>query len=239
MLTLTPITEQYLYEKRANKEMRDNLSLVRLHMSKGSIDDMFGCPIVEFTKEKQDMVDCIVASYKLDECVLLCLYSENSLVAFAVTVNDKKIYKVPPTMYLDSEEFLLDFTYADFFETPEAMVGNVPADNDDSAIYYELHYGHNPGDFNYYLIGNYKKYDSVAARLFFIGQTYWVNNENKNIKDILTEEELNEYETLRKKVKPNVFGMVSSSCIEDFTFFDLLGSSTTCGLLYDDWREDE
>lgn len=62
-----------------------------------------------------------------------------------------------------------------------------------------MHYGHNPGDFNYYLIGNYKKYDGLAISLFFIGETYWVNNENKNIKDILTEEELNEYETLRKK----------------------------------------
>ena len=240
VLVLTPTVEQYVTQKNTNRYMKENISSISLGMSKGHIDGMLGYPIVEFKKETLDVSnedsEYVVANYKLPNCVVLCLYHNDTTIAFAVTVNSDKVYSIPRSMYLNSEKYLFDFTYYDFSNIVDEAYGNVPADNDDSAYYYELHYGHNPANFDYYIIGNYKDYSrSNSNLLYHIGQKYLIEKNDGNINDTLSSEELKEYHTLRQKVKPNVFGMVSSEYIEDFDFLDLLGSSAACGLLYDDW----
>lgn len=242
ILALTPTVEQYVMQKNTNQHIKESISSITLGMSKGHIDGMLGYPIVEFKKESpiasNEDSDYVVANYKLPNCILLCLYHENTIIAFAVTVNSKKAYSVPQSMYMSNEKYLLDFTYYDFSDIVDYASGNAPANNDDSAYYYELHFGHNPANFDYYIIGNYKDYiGSNSSSLYHIGQKYLLENEDGNIEDTLSYEELEKYYTLRKTVKPNVFGMVSSDYIEDFDFFDLLGSRAACGLLYDDWIE--
>ncbi len=241
ILALTPVMERLYANRIEEKTIKETLSCIRIGMSKAHIDEMFGSPMVEFekiirTNESDNQYN--VNNYKLKDCVLSCIYNKNSIIAFGITVNDKDVYNVPRNMYLGDSQSLLSFTYSDFSDTVDYLYGNAPADNDDGAYYYEIHYGHNPADFNYYIIGNYKDYSQQHSNnLYFIGQKdiFERTSKNSSISNYFSSKEMEEMNKYRNVIKPNFYGMISHEYIDEFNFSDFFGSSSSCGLLFDDW----
>ncbi len=232
-------------EQKVEETIKKNLNNINLGMSNNYINELFGSPIVKdesYYKTDEGEQDVLITScYKLGECVLLCLYHKESIVAFVIVVNDKNIYQTPNTRFSKSFN-LLDFTYADFykeFEDAEYISGNLPANNDDFAYYFEIYYGANSARYNSFIIGNYKDYNGLnkideftnkSNELIRCGQNY---RSKTNGNDIINYNYEQHYE-LRKQVYPNMFGIVSPSYIEKFAVvFDVAGSNST--FLFDDW----
>ena len=241
VLMVTPVVNNMIESNEMQQSLVSNLSSVSLGMSKNYIDGLFGQPIIESRYERtvtwysdyQTEEPFISAGYKLKNSVLLCLYCDNSLVAFAVVVNEAHLYRIPANMFLD-DCYLLDFTYFDFSETVYACEGNVPANNDTYAYYSELYYGAGPANYNYFILGSYKDYreKTDAYALMHIGQAYALND------DDLYPYDKEEHYLARKNVQPNVFGVVSSTFSDEFNFvFQIVGNRVNGTLLFSDWAE--
>lgn len=243
VIVLTPIINDKITNNKIEKEIKHNLNNLNLGMSDDYINGIFGNPIIKGELEKsyygideEGQITFTTAGYKLNNCVLLCLYRNNSLLAFVVVVNEKNIYKVPETIYLH-DNYLLDFTYADFCaEVPSLFWGNVPGNNDDYAYYYEIQYGGGPANYNYFILGNYKDYivrDEGSNRLMWAGQDYAIKDWEW-IEDKYNQEE---HCKIREEVHPNVFGVVHGDYAEDFDFVsDIVRSRMNASLLFDDWE---
>lgn len=236
VLIVTPLVNAMIESNEAQRNLVNNLSSISLGMSKNYIDGLFGQPIVESEYEKlitwyenhQTEETLITAGYKLSDSVLLCLYCNKTLEAYVVVVNKEHLYRIPANMYL-SDCYLLDFTYADFYKTFIKCEGNVPANNDDYAYYFELFGGGGPSDFNDIILGSYKDYrDGTGAySLGHIGQEYMCG---------LDLYDAEEHRAAREKTQPNVFGMVSSAFSDEFNFvFQIVRTRTNGSLLFDDW----
>lgn len=241
ILIVTPFINHAIESHSIQQKLVNDLSSVSLGMSKNYIDGLFGQPIIESGYERtvtwysdyQTEEPFISAGYKLNNSVLLCLYCDNSLVAFAVVVNESHLYRIPANMYLD-DCYLLDFTYFDFSETAEECEGNVPANNDTYAYYSEMYYGAGPADYNYFILGSYKDYreKTDAWALMRMGQAYSLDDDN------LYPYNEEEHDLARKNVQPNVFGIVSSTFSDEFNFvFQIVGNRVNGTLLFSDWIE--
>lgn len=241
LLVVTPFVNHAIESRSAHQELVNNLSSVSLGMSKNYIDGMFGQPIIEseyretvtWYSDHQTEESFISAGYQLNNSVLLCLYCNKSLFAFAVVVNEAHLYHIPANMYLD-DCCLLDFTYADFSETVGAFEGNVPANNDTYAYYSELYYGAGPSDYNYFILGSYKDYreNTDAHALMRIGQNHAMDDD-----DLFPYDE-EEHDLMRKKVQPNVFGIVDSACSDKFSLvIQVVGNRINGSLLFNSWSE--
>lgn len=241
LLVVTPFVNHIIEHQAAHQELENNLSSVSLGMSKNYVDGMFGQPMIEAEYEEtvvwysdnQTEESFISAGYKLNDCVLLCLYCNNSLLAFVVVVNEAHLYRIPANMYL-SDCYLLDFTYADFSETIDTFEGNVPANNDTYAYYSELHYGAGPSDYNYFILGSYKDYreNADASTLMAIGQTHATGD------NYLFQYDKGEHYSIRRNVQPNVFGIVNPVYASKFNFvFQIVGNRTNGTLLFSGWNK--
>lgn len=239
ILMVTPFVNNSIETRSAHKNLVSSLSSVSLGMTKNHIDGLFGQPIIASEYERtvtsylgdQTERAIISAGYKLNNSVLLCLYCDKSLVAFAVVVNEAHLYRIPANVVAD-DCYLLDFTYFDFSETVYACEGNVPANNDTYAYYSELYPGGGPANYNYYLIGSYKDYreKTEAYALMRMGQAYAINDYDKYNEE--------EHYLLRKNVQPNVFGVVSPTFSDEFNFvFQIVGNRVNGTLLFSDWTE--
>jgi len=246
ILIVTPFVNNAIESQTARQRLVNSLSSVSLGMSKNYIDELFGQPIIETEYKKTVALNpdyqaeelFISAGYKLKNGVLLCLYCDKSLAAFAVVVNEAHLYRIPANMYLD-DCYLLDFTYFDFSETVDKFEGNVPANNDTYAYYSELHYGAGPADYNYFIIGSYKDYreKTDASTLMFLGQAHVLQAHVLDDGGLFTYDEEEHY-AARKNVEPNVFGVVSSTFSDEFNFvFQVVGNRANGTLLFSDWIE--
>lgn len=239
VVALTPLVEKLYATREAKVEQKTHLSEISLGLSYNYINSLFGNPIVEnssvyYLSKYQDYEDAEIttAAYKLNDCVLLCMYDHNSLAAFVVVVNKQDTYYFPSSLYLD-DLALLDYTYAELVNVPEDYHGNMAANNDDYPYYYEVHYGGGAMTYNSYILGSYKDYISNA----------WIEIA-KYAQDIsmdkyrpgLTEEEYNKLLEFRKNIYPNVFGLVSYKYVDDFNFvFDIVGTQEVAEMLFNDW----
>ena len=241
ILIVTPFVNSAIESHSIRQKLVNDLSSISLGMSKNYIDGLFGQPIIESRYEEavtwysdyQTEEPFISAGYKLKNSVLLCLYCDNNLVAFAVVVNESHLYRIPANMFLD-DCYLLDFTYFDFSETVEKCEGNVPANNDTYAYYSELYYGAGPANYNYFILGSYKDYreKTDAWALMHMGQAYALDV------DDFYQYSKEEYDLARKNVQPNVFGVVSSTFSDEFNFvFQIVGNRVNGTLLFSDWIE--
>lgn len=250
VLALTPLVNHLTTAANAKKQLRANLSSVRLGMAQGYLDDLFGFPIIQtkpFWYEDYPEPELTSAGYKLRDAVLLCMFQDDALAAFVVVVNDKALYQLPTMTFMKRRQ-LLNFTYADVMDGPllrestqglaaglpsfTLLMGNVPGNNSDYAYYYELYYGGGPADYNYFLYGSYQdgNINLESGNLMAMGQNYYLNPEK------FSEQEWARFSRLREWVRPNVFGIISGQYAEEFDFvFDIVQSRENGALLFDDW----
>ena len=248
LLLVTPYVNRWIDKRDAAVELKKNLAAVNLGMSKGYIDDLFGSPLVaqtlseEMFKKEEDIGEITSSAHRLDGCVLLCMYCDNNLAAFVVVVEEEDLYKIPANFYT-AEEYLLDFTYADFSDDPrwiECIEGNVPMTSDHWAYYCELYYGANIASYNYFVVGSYKDFQEGldVSRLMWIGQDICMGNYKTKLHgpydfSLLPDGEEQEYLELRKKVKPNAFGVVDERFAEEFNFvFHIIGTWENASILF-------
>ena len=229
----------YAGNQRATHEIQKKLQTVGLGETKAYIEDIFGVPVVEveYDDERLQYFGLTEAFYKFDHCVLHCVYSENTVVAFFVTVNKKGIYKVGRKL----NKSLGTFSYYDFGYTGETSIivdVNRPANNDDYFYYQEVYYGAGPADYNYYVLASYKDYvfnTKGASESQLIG--YFENagiydNDELDSSVFRTDECIN----LRKEVRPNTYGMIRDG-YED-TIIVAVPGRTFGAVLFDDWAQD-
>lgn len=245
VLGLTPLVNSLTTSANTRKKQYSDLSSVSIGMSRGYLDDLFGFPVIETVPsryEEYETLELISTGYRLKNCVLLCMFEKNSLVAYVVAVNSKGLYPMP-YMTQKKNQKLLEFSYTDILSNQELlgisgkgsmfwMKANVPASSSVYAYYYEVYYGAGPADYNYFLYGNYMDYmfNEGSSGLMSWGQCYCDGIDNTS------DENLPKYLTLREQVCPNTFGVISGSYAKDFNFvFDIIQTRENGGLLFDDW----
>lgn len=250
VLGLTPLVNSLTTSANTRKKQYSDLSSVRVGMSRGYLDDLFGFPVIEtipFLYDEYETLELTSAGYKLKDCVLLCMFDHNSLVAYVVVVNGKGLYRLP-YMTLQENRKLLEFSYTDILNNQRllkaieektdvlpifiTMQGNVPGNNNDYAYYYELYYGGGPADYNYFLYGDYKDFhlNKRSDELMWLAQDY-----HDSVGE-MSEEDLSNYLTMREQVRPNVFGVICNGYAGKFDFvFDIIQTRDNGALLFDDW----
>ena len=188
-----------------NRQEAEKLGVLYLGLSRPYVESVLGLPVIELTDSNLGN-DTIRAYYKQRNSIVSCSYVDEHIVAYFVIVNsDKKLYKIPFNFYIDGPAYLANFTYADFSENPERaeiVEANLPGNNDDYAYYSETYHGASPAIYNYFVIGTYKNYfDEFCVPLISNALTIG-DDENSFYKTA-------EYNSVRTRAKPNVFGMVN------------------------------
>ena len=229
----------YAGNQRAAHEVQKKLQTVGLGETKAYIEDIFGVPVVEVEYDEDSWYysGLTEAFYKFDHCVLHCVYCENTVVAFFITVNKKDIYKVVHNV----NKNLGTFSYYDFGYTGEtSFIVNVnrPANNDDYFYYQEVYYGAGPADYNYYVLASYKDYvfnSKGASESQLVG--YFENigfyETDKLDSSVFRTEECIK---LRKEIRPNTYGMISGGYEDKITV--AVPGRTFGAVLFDDWAHD-
>ena len=224
----------YAGNQRTAKEIQKKLQTVGLGETKEYIEDIFGVPVVEVTYDDNNKYysGLTDAYYKFDHCILNCVYSENTIIAFFVTVNKKNVYKV----ISNRKQSLGKFSYDDFFyTTPDYVFVNRPANNDDYYYYQEVYYGAGPADYNYYVLASYKDYmfdhrDSSVGQLISYFEDAGAYEKNTFESAVYETEECKK---LRKRICPNTYGMICEGYQEIITV--AVPARMFGAVLYDDW----
>ncbi len=226
--------------QRSAKEIQKKLQTVGLGETKEYIEDIFGVPVVEVTYDADSWYcpGLTDAFYKFDHCVLNCVYSDNTIIAFFVTVNKKNVYKVIPNI----NKNLCDFSYSDFYSKdvyPEYVFVNRPANNDDYFYYQEVYYGAGPADYNYYVLASYKDYMFRHKSPYVSQLVGYFENAGVYDKDNVLERavyETEECKNLRENIYPNTYGMILDGY--EKTIAVDVPARMYGAVLYDDWYKD-
>lgn len=230
----------------SDNELVNSLKNIRLGQSWKYIDEQFGVPLIE-----SDLTDYASrndipsgnysnAGYKLDNCVILCLFDDNSLVAYVIVVNQNGIYQIP-----NSNETLMDFTYSDFCSniilgSDTRILGH---DTRQSAYntYAEFHPGANINHNHATILGSYMyDTDPDTNQIYYelktkgsIVTSYYETDWIDSIDVGSYEQEINE---LRQNYYPNVYGVVTYELSKTFDYCsDIVQSDERAELLFGDW----
>ena len=201
-------------DKTEAKPNYEALSEIKIGVSKTYIDELMGTPLTEeigelyFHKDKGEIFT--TADYKYGTSAVLCLFEKESLIAFAIVVEDSNTYKVPNKYSLEKEAYLKAFTYADFCEYVYDYAGNVPASDLFSAYYYEIYDGSGATGNIASFLATYVHIDD--NNILHIGQDS--SHQNLESKGKMTDE----LKQARAKAKPNVYGEIHPDYVEDFNF---------------------
>ena len=201
-------------DKTETKPNYEALNEIKIGVSKAYIDELIGTPITEetgelyFHKDKGEIFT--TADYKYGTSAVLCLFEKESLVAFAIVVEDTKTYKVTYKYFLEADTYLKDFTYTDFCEYAYDYAGNVPASDLFGTYYYEIYEGSGATGNIASILATYVHIDDNS--ILHVGQDSIMENyENK-------EKMSDELKQARSKAKPNVYGEIHPDYVEDFNF---------------------
>ena len=202
----------------SNSHNCETLNNIKIGVTKSYVDKLIGTPLTSdkrslyHYKEKGKIFTA--AGYKYSETPVLCLYENNTLVAFAVVVNEKNEYKVTRKFYLEEDKFLKDFTYYDFCEYASEYYASVPISNIDATYYYEIHRGDESTNNIASFLASYMYFDD--NNILHVGQDSIIETDDpEKMTDELKEE--------RKKAKPNMYGEIHPDYADNFFFLsDLL-----------------
>ena len=221
------IATSYLEERDNNNRIKDNLAKVHIGESYEYIEFLFGVPVInEVDGELRE------SYFKFEDAVLRCVFDDDELIAYVVTVKDKRLYDVKANIYMDKSSNLLQFTYTDFSEAVGTVTWSVPANNDDYGYYQEIFYGAGPADYNYFIIGNYKDYreDGLYDKLLS-----WCSS---NLSQTSENVDMNQLQKYREKLTPNVHGMIKAGYEEEIGIISSSDNLRNYGVvLYGDWNE--
>ena len=201
-------------DKTEAKPDYEALNEIKIGVSKAYIDELIGTPLTEETGELFSHKDkgeiFTTADYKYGTSAVLCLFEKESLVAFAIVVEDTKTYKVTYKYFLEADTYLKDFTYTDFCEYAYDYAGNVPASDLFSAYYYEIYDGSGATGNIASFLATYVHIDD--NNILHIGQDS--SHQNLESKGKMTDE----LKQARAKAKPNVYGEIHPDYVKDFNF---------------------
>lgn len=197
-------------DKSYNSETLQN---IKIGVTKSYVEELIGTPLASekrglyHYKDKGEIFT--VANYKYGKTPVLCLYEKNSLIAFAVVVNENDEYKVRKKFFLEEDTFLKDFTYYDFCEYETQYYASVPISNIVATYYYEIHKGNESTNNIASFLASYMYFDDNS--ILHIGQDSIIETDNpKKMTDELKEE--------RKKAKPNMYGEIHPNYADNFFF---------------------
>ncbi len=189
------------------------LNEIKIGLSKDFVDSLIGTPKTQekttlyHYKDKDEIFT--KADYKYGNTAVLCLYENNSLIAFGIVVNENNEYKVTSKYFLKKDKFLKDFTYNDFCEYVHDYSCNVPASNLFATYYYEIYDESNAtGNISSFL-ASYVYFED--NNILHVGQESRIKNDDKN----KMSEELKQE---RNKAKPNVYGEIHPDYVKNFNF---------------------
>lgn len=203
----------YISINEANEE-KEKLSNLHLGLSTSYTQSLLGVPIVDFVEDN----DISFSYYKLKNFVILLGFDNEMVVSYMIFQKEQEsLYRVKPW----GNDYLTNFVYSDYGMNPEFSDGNVPANNLDYFYYYERYYGGNPGNYNYYVIGNYILIDDAVSGLAF---------------NFVTTEPLTNVESYRTIGKPNVFGMIKGGYEDKIGMIPLIDNLGTYNeIIFSDW----
>lgn len=220
------IATSYLEERENYNRLKDNLAMVHIGESYEYIKYMFGVPVInEVNGERRE------AYYKFEEAVLRCVFENDELIAYVITVKDENIYNVKANTYINKSLKLLKFSYTDFSTKVGDVSWSVPANNDDYGYYQEVFYGAGPADYNYFIIGNYKDYreDSLYDELLS-----WCGSDLSQTPENIDMVKLQKY---RESLTPNSYGMIKGGYEDEIDIISYSENVRNYGVvLYGDWN---
>ena len=211
-------------ETKQIRIQKESLEKISLGMHKGHIDELFGYPLFMNDVKEDYTVDAggdfCSAAYKLHKKSLLCLYRNESLVAYVVMTKERNQYTFQPYSLGNIRTFTLsDFTYAEFggmeeFKGYYPIIGSYHIQ-----YYYEVSGGYHGNNLEYDILGTYRNYmddsDDVLALLSISHQLTFADPSSDNYDSEKMEEYEKELMELRKKIHPDVYGV---SKYKDFNF---------------------
>lgn len=190
------------------------LNEIKIGLSKDYIDKLIGAPLTQektelyYHKDKGEIFTN--ADYKYGKAAILCLFEKESLVAFAIVVEESGTYKVPQKYFLKEDAYLKDLTYNDFCEYAYEYAGNVPASDLFGTYYYEIYDASGATGNIASFLATYVHIDD--NNIFHVGQDSIIKNRDNKSK--MTDELKQE----RKEAKPNVYGEIHPDYIKNFNF---------------------
>lgn len=219
------IATSYMQEQESHNQLKDDLSMVHIGESYEYIKSMFGIPVINMPDgERSDIY------YKFEDAVLRCVFEDDELIAYMITVKESNLYKVRKNIHMDKSAGLLQFYYIDFSESCGEISWNVPTNNDDYAYYQEVFYGAGPEDYNYYVIGSYKDYRENSVYHELLG---WCN---RNLVENPEKADMVEFQRFRETLQPNTYGMIKSGYENEIEIISFDENMRNYGsILFDDW----
>lgn len=221
------VATSYMEERENYNRLKDNLAMIHLGESYEYIESMFGVPIInEVDEEKKNIY------YKFENAVLRCVFDNDELIAYMITVRDENLYNVKANIHMDTPLCLLQFTYADFSQEIGEVTWNVPVNNDDYAYYQEVFYGAGPADYNYFIVGSYKDYRKNSSYDELLS---WCISDLSQTPENIDTVKLQKY---RKSLEPNTYGMIKGGYEEDIDIISHSESIRDYGvILYGNWND--
>lgn len=253
---------------QARKDKKTFLSEISIGQSKNYIETRLDEPVVYAELPNYDADHEVSeggysnAGYKLDHCVVLCLYKDDSLAAYVVVVDKAGVYAVPTNSSLSNTvggKFLLDFTYEDAgdFNTNvqsfedvnhEPWIYGYNTRGNAANAYAEIRSGALVNNCNGSIIGSYQYYPSKGADTELYDMYNYGNiimsYQKKNGLLGNDEDALDNlrfmYEFLqekRKERRPNLFGIISFELVYKFDFVqDIVQNDSRADILFGDWH---
>ena len=219
------IATSYMQEQERYNRLKDELSTVHIGESYEYIKSKFGVPVINMSDgERNDIY------YKFEDAVLRCVFEDDELIAYMITVKDRNLYKVRENIHMDKSVSLLQFYYTDFSVNCGEISWNVPENNDDYAYYQEVFYGAGPEDYNYYVVGSYKDYRKESIYHELLG---WCN---RNLVENPEKADMVELQRFREILQPNTYGMIKSGYENEIEIISFDENMRNYGsILFDDW----
>ena len=218
---LSPYIQDWHTAKKQIEEQDDSLEKIQIGLSKGHIDELFGNPLFINNVDADYAIEAggnfCSAAYKLHEKSLLCLYQDETLVAYVVMTKKKDQFSFVPYGLYDPQTkpdtyTVSEFTYDDYndsfitdFKGYYPIIGSYHIH-----YYYEISGGTHPDNYEYTILGTYRNYmdenDDVIELMSkadsLSNKSHHEINDSETLKKAM--ESLSE---LRRKIHPDVYGV--------------------------------
>ncbi len=239
----------YFGDSMTKKSIDDSLNKITIGISKDYCNQSFGAPIVcrnlpeDYYQVDLDgdgineHYDFSAAGYKLNNCVLLCMFRDEALDAYVIVTQKEKSFMVRPisnTILSGKDCYLLDFSYSDFSTNLYWEYCSAFPSNEGAYYHYsEMIGGAHVDNYLYFIVGNYAvQYSSKLYRDNIYELVFKKSREVGEV-DEVQEELRSEILELRSLCKPNAFGEVNYSIYKQFDFTkDIVQDATSFDLLF-------
>lgn len=215
----------YLFNLAQEKSNEiEKLSSIGIGISKEYVDSVLGPAKITFTEN-----DLTNSYYKLKHSVVRCVYNNDLIVGYFITLQDNIKYPVPDIVFKDNPRYLLDINFYEL-GPPDSLEAN-SFGKTYYDYYSEMHYYGNPGGYNnyYFAILPYGFRDDQNADLV-VNATMYLNSDF--YKDFLDDDKenldktgvINNLKCERSISHPNTIGAVANSYDDSIDIVPMIDS---------------